>query len=146
MRGEQRVIVAWMRHHMERLGWNPEKWAKEAHLAPTTVSRALAENYESVSSVPTLHALARAAGSPSVLDFLQGQADLKRAYPMMTATLRELLPAVGCNLPGRTVEALAEAIGDVIVGMAEQINGGDPDELARVLARAARAKVRMVIT
>lgn len=142
MRAEQRIIVNWMRRQLERLQWKPEKWAKEAHLAPTTVTRAMADNYDSVSSVPTLHALARAANVPSLLDFLEGQASIAPRYPVITAMLTELLPAVGCNIATIEIERLGEALAQAMFGMTHQNGeaGRDP-EVARLLARAARGSL-----
>lgn len=142
MRGEQRVVVGWMRRQLDRLHWKPERWAHEAGLAPTTVTRAMADNYNSVSSVTTLHALARAAGCPSILDFLEGQTNLDLAYPIITTALKELLPAVGSHLPDDTVAALAGAVAQVVAGMAEQGDGGGDTDTARVLAKAARVTLR----
>jgi hypothetical protein len=102
-------------------------------------------NYNSVSSVTTLHALARAANCPSILDFLEGQANFDLAYPIVTAALKELLPAVGCHLSDATVDALGQAIGDIVVGVSEQGDGQLSEEMVRVLARAQRGKLRMVV-
>lgn len=139
MRAEQQIVTKWMLSQLDRLQWKPEKWAREAGLSPTTVTRAMAPAYNSVSSVPTLHELARAAGVQSVLDFLDAQVTVAPRYPLITAILLELLPMVGCNLPEEKVRALAEALSQTLAGLDEQVPAqrGDP-EVARLLARAAR--------
>lgn len=139
MRGMQKIIVRWMRRQLDRRAWSAERWAREAGLAATTVTRAMSDTYPSVSSVPTLHALAKAAGVPSVLDFLDGQANLPFTYPVLSAILAELLPVVGCNLEGARIEALAHAIVDVLVGLSVQDGEASDPHMARALAKAARA-------
>jgi hypothetical protein len=142
VRNLQAVVVRWMGRQLERLGWSAERWAREAGLSPTTVTRAMSPSYGSVSSVPTLHALARAAGVPSIVDFLDGQALILGDFPVLAAILEEILPAAGCNLSQeRTVET-AEAIGRAVCGMLEQPpdRRNDPD-LARALARASRTSL-----
>lgn len=58
---------------MARRGWNAQSWADLAKMQPTNISRAVKENYGSLTTVRTLHQLARAAQVPSVLDFLESQ-------------------------------------------------------------------------
>jgi hypothetical protein len=139
----QGVVIRWMARQLERLQWSAERWAKEADLSPTTVTRAMSKSYNSVSSVPTLHALARAAGVPSILDFMEGQVRLNVTCPVMTAALRELLPFAGVKLDDATLERVSQALVMTLVGLAEQEGdaGADPD-LAAKLARAARAAIR----
>lgn len=72
---EQRVIADWIERVRVKTGWTLGKWASEAGIkAATTVTRAVKDDYESVTTINTLHALARAAKVPSVLDFLEGSA------------------------------------------------------------------------
>jgi hypothetical protein len=129
-----------MERQLARLRWKPERWAREAGLAPTTVTRAMAANYESVSSVHTLHVLARAAGVPSILDFLDGQATISVRYPIITVMLAELLPAVGCVIDETSLARLGEALAQSLLGMTHQDESARTDpEVARLVARAAKA-------
>ena len=74
MQPEQKIIAEWIEATRERTGLSYPEWAKRADLgAATTLTRALKDDYQSVTSVKTLHALAQAAGVPSILDFLRGQ-------------------------------------------------------------------------
>lgn len=124
IRQEQKIIVKWMRCQLDRLEWLPERWAREAGLAPTTVTRAMSDNYGSVSSVTTLNALARAAGIPSVIDFLDGQASLEvRDYPVVASTLERVLPELGCDLSSEDVSRLSAIIGAAITGIANRESG-----------------------
>jgi transcriptional regulator with XRE-family HTH domain len=68
MRSEQRIIADWMRRVLARKGWTAKQWAEKAGVNPTTVSRAMADDYTSVTSIPTLDALSRVAGGPSPLE------------------------------------------------------------------------------
>lgn len=58
-------IRDWMKSVLEKKDWSAFRWAKEAGVAPSTVQRALKEDYEFVPSSKTLDKLARAANSPS---------------------------------------------------------------------------------
>lgn len=74
MQPEQKIIAEWLTRMREHLGWTWKRWADAAEIgAPTTLSRAVKDDYESITGIQTLHGLARAAGVPSVLDFLAGQ-------------------------------------------------------------------------
>lgn len=70
MKPEQKIIAAWMLRIMEQNNWSAKDWADRAQISPTTVSRAVKEDYQSVTSVSNLVRLAEAAGKPSILDFL----------------------------------------------------------------------------
>lgn len=142
MRPEQQIIVAWMRRQLERLRWNPERWAKEAGLSPTTVSRAMHDKYESVSSVTTLHALARAANMPSILDYLTHQTNSAYTAPLIGAVLAELLPAIGCNpddeLLGKLGVCVSHTLAQVQHGTLDRHENYDIHQ-ARTVARAMRS-------
>ncbi|WCT73955.1 S24 family peptidase [Sphingomonas naphthae] len=82
MQPEQRIIAKWLETTRERLGWSWASWAEKAGLgAATTLTRAVKEDYASVTGIPTLHALAKAANIPSVLDFLASNLDASRVAP-----------------------------------------------------------------
>lgn len=49
------------------------EWAKAAGFAPSTVTRATADDYSSVTSLITIHGLARAADVPSPLDMMRAE-------------------------------------------------------------------------
>lgn len=64
MRPEQKPIADWMREVMAKRGLSAWQWAKDAGLGRDTVSRAIRDDYTSVTSTRTLLALARAANVP----------------------------------------------------------------------------------
>lgn len=143
MQAMQAVVVRWMARQLQRLHWSAERWAREAKLAPTTVTRAMSSNYKSVSSVSTLCALARAAGVPTILDFLDGQTDMTPRSPIIAAILKELLPAIGCGLPDDKLGLLSDAMASTFAGLAQQDGEGSTDPvLASKLARAARVIIQ----
>lgn len=71
VRAEQRIIAEWMRRQLDRLGWSGKEWAEKAGVNPSTVTRAMEDDYKSVTSMPTIDALARAAGTVSPLAFME---------------------------------------------------------------------------
>lgn len=86
---EQTVIARWMERIRTRKGWNWAQWAERAGVEATTLSRAVKENYASVTKIETLHKMARAANVPSVLDFFEGETVSVTA---LQAVLTEMLP------------------------------------------------------
>ena len=109
MRVEQRAVVKWMNAQLRRMGIAPEQWAKRAHIHPSTVTRARDEAYGSVTSVPTLHALAVAAGAPSVLDFLNEETGRAVApdSAQVTTIVRAVLERDSSAAPERLAASIA---------------------------------------
>lgn len=136
MQGAQRIVVDWMKAQLQRHGWKPGGWAVKAGIAPTTISRAMHESYTSVTSLPTLHALAVAAGVPSVLDFLAAQTAANAMPGATRAVIGEVLTIVGCERDADTVsDAIMDALGTVA-------RADSPDET--FIKAAARAAVERV--
>lgn len=97
MQPEQIVIANWLERTRQQMGWSWSQWAKKAGVgAGTTLTRAIKDDYKSVTSIPTLHALAQAAEVPSVLDFLSGQTIEK---PVNVEALTQALTYVLKNIP-----------------------------------------------
>lgn len=140
---QQAAVVRWMESQLDRLGWSAEQWARAAGLSPTTVTRALTPAPKSVSSVPTLHALARAARVPSVIDFLEGDAMLNLSPDAMTVLIEELFPIAGIKTTAQQRADLAILSAEVRRGLGEQETHLMGDRATvRVLAKAARAHLR----
>lgn len=100
MRDEQKVIAGWIERVRAAKGWSFERWAKEAGLThASTISRAVKPDFDSLTRVDTLHQLARGAGMPSVLDFLENQ-DVE-ALPS-AAELELMIRDVQTELPVNT--------------------------------------------
>ena len=58
------TIRDWMKSVLEKKDWSAFRWARDAGLAPSTVQRALKEDYGFTPSSVTLDKLARAANTP----------------------------------------------------------------------------------
>ena len=104
MQPEQQIIVDWMARQLRRMGIRPQAWAERAGVYPTTITRAMKPDYTSVTAIPTLDALARAAHVPSVLDFLEtqdapGAAAAPRSPPAPPLTEDDLAPLLAALLP-----------------------------------------------
>lgn len=111
---EQRIIAKWMERVRAQRSWTWNAWATAIEkaglgkIAATTISRAVKEEYQSVTSVETLHVLARAAEVPSVLDFLNGHAFSAAALKPVLAELMPLGPKG--RWTEQDVEHLAQAL------------------------------------
>jgi hypothetical protein len=144
MKGEQLVIVRWMQAQLQRLGWTAQLWATRARVSPTTLTRSMQPAYDNVTSIPTLDALARAAGLPSVLDFLEEQTERRNAAPTPAATraiLAQVLPMAGCKaMSDADLDKAAEAIAFGFALLArDPARAGDPGAIA-VAADAAASR------
>ena len=135
---------------MERVrakkGWSWNKWANEAGIgASTTLTRAVKDDYKSITSIDTLDALARAAKVPSVLDFLSGNetipseaAPAEPAPELVASLLADLAPLWPSGpVTDQSLRALAQAL-SYGLGLleADPANAASPREI-RLAARAA---------
>lgn len=143
MQPEQQVIAKWLERVRAKRGWSWNEWAKSAKIgAATTLSRAVKEDYGSVTKIETLHALARAANEPSVLDFLEGDAV---SVAGLKTILAELLPLA---LPPRgkpTEQDVERLVAALAYGLG--LKSTDPatptsEDAFEVAARAAAARYR----
>lgn len=140
MKGQQRIIVSWMQAQIERLRISPAAWAKRAGISPTTVTRAMSEDYPAVTSVPTLVALAEAGGIPTCLDFLASQT-LGLGMPgAMRQVLVHILDGSGCTEDGRA-EQISEAMIEALATLSLASIAAQNDALF-VQSVAAAAVVR----
>lgn len=108
MQPEQKIIADWMRRQRERKGWTSEEWARRACVSTSTVSRAQSDDYPSVTAVLTLDKLAKAAGVPSILAYLE--ADTPQTLPneaALTAIFAGMLRGLGERHP---IEEQAELL------------------------------------
>lgn len=145
---EQRVIADWMIRTQERLGWSWAEWAKRAGIkAATTVTRAVKDDYASVTTVQTLDALAKAAGEPSVLDFLSGKSHVEGSgtRPSVEA-LSALVGAIAPLLPRGKLTAESERVVAEALSHGLELLGSDaanPDPQAiEVAARGVMFRFR----
>ena len=71
MKPEQEIVVYWLQRMMTKHDISAQQWARRADISPTTLTRAMHEEYNGVTSLPVLHRLATAIGEPSPLDALR---------------------------------------------------------------------------
>lgn len=144
---EQRIIANWIERTRERLGWSYAEWADRAGIgAATTITRAIKDDYASVTSIKTLHALARAAGERSVLDALEAKPeDQAPAQSLPSAdTIAALLAAVLPLARGhsdRSLRVVAAALQHGLELLGDQPTTPD-DAALGVAARAAVSRFR----
>lgn len=148
---EQRIIAKWIERTADRLGWSYAHWADRAKIgAATTITRALKPDYESVTSVKTLHALAKAAGERSILDVLNDQAEGLDAGEQASIPSEESLATLlGALLPlvprGRTtaqsLRVVAAALSHGLELLGDQTAKPDDGSIA-VAARGAVSRFR----
>jgi hypothetical protein len=147
MQPEQKIIANWLENVRDRRGWTFEHWAKVAKIgAATTVSRAVKPEYTSVTSVKTLHALARAAEEVSILDVLDRQAKgepiAEGAGVPSEETLARLLAVVLPLAPkGRTTEQSLRVVASALRHGLELLGDQSATHDERSIAVAARAAV-----
>lgn len=103
---QQQIVRQWMDDVMRKTGWAPERWARQANIAPTTITRFLnSENYTYLPSYRTLTKLAGAA-NVSPPDTSGTPLEAVRRIPVYTAsdlkshrTRRSALPHMATTAP-----------------------------------------------
>jgi hypothetical protein len=148
---EQRIIADWIERTAKRLGWTYGRWAEEAKLgAATTITRALKDDYQSITSIKTLKALAEAAGEPSVLDFLAGGTTVDQPPQIVTPSAESLSMLLGAVLPllppgrqsARSLRVASAALAHGLELLGDQSANPDGEAGVGVAARAAVSRFR----
>lgn len=145
----RKVIADWLRREMKRLGWTPQKWATEAGTSPTNITRALKPDEKPVMTFKTQAALARAAQTPSALDFLSGTLPDDRppvipSEAALTPLLQALVPLrpPGDELPEEAARALAVALRYALAHLAETGSTRPTEDDLQAAARGAIVRYR----
>jgi hypothetical protein len=138
----QRPIADWMTAVMDRRGISARAWADKAKLGKDTVSRAVREDYQHVTSTSTLVKLAEAIGErpPGVGGLLPSEA-------LLAGIVEELSQAlIGDRPPTAEIFAtLAAALRDTLLHLADDPEAaGDPLQSRAIARSAARAHRRSV--
>jgi hypothetical protein len=150
MQPEQKIIARWMSAIREKHGWSFAAWAEKARIgSATTLTRAMKPDYESITSVKTLHQLAEAAGERSILDFLADQTVGARVPAQTLPSVETLATLLAAVLPlapaGRasdaSLKALAEALRHGLELLGEQQAIADHSALG-VASRGVIARFR----
>ncbi len=134
MQERQKPIAEWMKDVMARKAISARAWAERAKLGKDTVSRAIREDYEHVTSTTTIAKLAdavderapgAAAGVPSVASLVS----------ILNVMHQTMLGEQRVD-PGTTL-ALAEALRDTLLHLADEPEDADDPKVAHALARAS---------
>lgn len=142
MQERQRAIADWMRDVMIRREISARAWAEKAKLGKDTVSRAIRDDYEHVTSTTTLAKLADAIDerAPGAAAGVPSAASLASILSVMHQTM------LGDQRvdPGTTL-ALAEALRDTLLHLADEPESADDPKVALALARASiRSRARQL--
>jgi DNA-binding phage protein len=134
MKEQQRALVEWMADVIERRGIAARAWSEKAGLGKDTVSRAMREDYEYVTTTTTLAKLAEAIG--------ERPPGLAAAIPSVES-LTAILKVVQQNVLGEAradpelTRALAEALRDTLLHLADEPEAAGDPKVALALARAS---------
>ena len=111
MQAEQKIIADWMARVQARKGWTGEEWARRAGVSTSTVTRAQSDSYPSVTAVLTLDRLARAAQSPSILDYLKADTPASLpSEPILAALFLGMLRGLEGQTPEQKAELMAKGL------------------------------------
>jgi hypothetical protein len=133
MQDKQKQIVEWMREVMTRRDISARQWAETAKLGKDTVSRAVRDDYEFVTSNSTLAKLAEAVGesAPGPAAGIPKASVLASILSQMTKAL------LGTEQDDATTLALAEALRDTLLHLADEPSDADDPKVVNALTRAS---------
>lgn len=119
---------------MERREISARAWAEAAKLGKDTVSRAIREDYGHVTSTSTIAKLAEAINERPY-----GAAAAVPSAESLTGVLRELHRALssGQQPSDDVLQALAEALRDTLLHLADEPEAADDPKAMSLLARAS---------
>ncbi len=137
-RTEQRArIAAWLVEVMREKHLKPTPWSKGAGLSPSTISRALNDDYTNILSATTLAHLARYAGVP--IPFNDATSSIAPSAPAIAEILKVIVARL---VPGRIFSCedlapYAQAFRTVLLELIDDPEAGNVPTLADRLARMA---------
>jgi hypothetical protein len=134
MQDKQRPIADWMKDVIKRHGISARAWAEQASMGKDTVSRAIREDYEHVTSTTTLAKLADAVGErpPGAAAGVPSVSSLQS----ILVVIHEAMMG-GVRIEPGTSHALAEALRDTLLHLADEPPESDDPKVAQALARAS---------
>lgn len=128
---QQRQIAAWMREVMARRGISARAWAELAGMGKDTVSRAIRDNYASVTSTRTIAKLA---------DALSERPPGAAAGVPSAAVLAEILKVAmaasgGPSIAADYLAAMARALRETLLHLADDPEAANDPAQGRTVAR-----------
>ena len=115
----KRTVTRWRDAILSHTGWKANRWAEEAGVDPTPITRTMGPKCSSTAKIETLHLLAIAANVPSVLDFLNSQSvgptervpSVEQLVAMLDSAMQELPPGVRfSDYPSAVAASLREQL------------------------------------
>ena len=130
----QKPVAEWMRGVIARRNISARAWAEAAGMGKDTVSRAIREDYASVTSTRTIALLAAAIGEKPY-----GAAGAVPSEASLVAILQALLAAlVPGRVPGQdALQAIAGALRETLLHLADEPDAATDPRTSQSLARAA---------
>ena len=140
MQERQKAIAEWMRDVMERRDISARAWAESARLGKDTVSRAVRDDYPHVTSTTTIAKLADAIGerAPGLAAAVPSVASLVKVLEV----LHQAILGEQRVDPGTTL-ALAGALRDTLLHLADEPEAADDPRMTTTLARASVRQLRL---
>ena len=133
MKPQQKPIAEWMQGVLDRQEISARAWAEKAALGKDTVSRAIRDDYEHVTSTRTIAALAEAIGERP-----PGAAAAIPSAASLAGVMQVLLEAFAPNHYGQdTLNALGSSLRQTLLHLADEPDGDRDPKASRMLARAA---------
>ena len=139
MQERQRIIADWMKDVLNRRDISARRWAEIASLGKDTVSRAIRDDYEHVTSTTTIAKLAEAIG-----EHPPGAAGGVPSAQILAGIIDELhsaLLGIG-HVPPDVSYALALALRDTLLHIADEPEAANDPKLSSALARASVRRQR----
>jgi len=134
MQDKQRLIAEWMNEVMARKGISATKWAQTAKLGKDTVSRAIREDYEHVTTTTTIAKLAEAVGERPY-----GAAAGVPSVESLESILAELHVMLLGEQPldRETTRALAAGLRDTLLHLADEPESQHDHKVLSAVARSS---------
>lgn len=135
----QKPIAEWMSAVMDRRGISARAWADKAKLGKDTVSRAVREDYQHVTSTSTIVKLAEAIGEnpPGVGGMIPSEESLAEIIEELSSALAGNQPPTGAVLAG-----LAAALRDTLLHLADDPEAAADPRQSRAVARTSARALR----
>ena len=138
MHAQQKPIAEWMTEVLTRHKMSARQWSERAGLGKDTVSRAMRDNFESITSTRTIAQLAEAIGERPF-----GPAAAIPSEESLIAILKIFLAAFA---PDRTagqdsLAAFAAALRETLLHLADEPTATDDPAVSQALARATIRRV-----
>jgi len=133
MKDEQKPIAAWMNGVIAKRRISARAWAEAAGMGKDTVSRALRDDYESITSSRTIAQLADAVGEKPY-----GAAAAVPSEAALAAILQVFLSAFSPRqaIGQDSLQVFAASLRETLLHLADEPNAADDPRTSRTLARS----------